>query len=242
MSNNVEESYEIDATFYDKIGKLVMPGDVVGRIKGGEVLGKGLIQDNENLVATKPGIMSFMPPETFWVETSTKRYVPLLNEMVVGTIIERHGDNYKVDIGCAHQASLPIYAFEGASKKHHPNLQPGDVVYARVVLSNKDMDPELECMTSTGKSNGFGPLKNGNIAKCSISLARILLANNNQILQIIGSKIPYEIAIGLNGKIWLNSNSYKNTNLIINILLNSEGLDSDELQELVDSAFKFTTS
>jgi hypothetical protein len=32
-------------------------------------------------------------------------------------------------------------------------------VYARVVVANKDMDPELLCYSSRNKSDGFGPLK-----------------------------------------------------------------------------------
>ena len=42
--------------------------------------------------------------------------------MVVGVVLDRVGENYKVDIGGAHNASLPILGFEGASKKNRPIL------------------------------------------------------------------------------------------------------------------------
>ncbi len=49
----------------------------------------------------------------------------------------------------------------------------GALVYARVSVANKDMEPELDCIhPSTGKSDGFGELKEGFMFKCSLGLAR----------------------------------------------------------------------
>jgi exosome complex RNA-binding protein Rrp4 len=50
------------------------------------------------------------------------QYVVALEDMVIGVVLERVGESYKVDIGAAHNASLPLLAFEGASKKNRPNL------------------------------------------------------------------------------------------------------------------------
>lgn len=78
------------------------------------------------------------------------------------------------------------------------------------------MQPDLTCMTSEGPrnewtngSNLFGQLSNGYIFKVSCSDARRyccrffnycrLLDKDCDILQAIGSQIPYECAIGLNG-------------------------------------------
>ena len=54
-----------------------------------------------------------------------------------------------------------------------PLRQVGTVVYARVSLSHKDMEPELECFdVNTGKAEGFGELKGGFIVQCSLRLCR----------------------------------------------------------------------
>lgn len=51
--------------------------------------------------------------------------------------------------------------------------QPGTLVYARVTLANKDMEPELDCVNpTTGKADGFGELKDGFVIKSSLGLAR----------------------------------------------------------------------
>jgi hypothetical protein len=45
-------------------------------------------------------------------------------------------------------------------------------VYARVVVANKDMDPELICLSKRNKSDGFGDIKvrvHFSRSKCQIS-------------------------------------------------------------------------
>ena len=42
---------------------------------------------------------------------------------MVGVVIARSGENYRVDIGAAHPATLDALAFEGASKRNRPNLK-----------------------------------------------------------------------------------------------------------------------
>lgn len=80
---------------------------------------------------------------------------------------------YRVDIGSAHPALLPVLAFEGATKKTAPQLRVGSAVYARVSMACKDMEPELDCVNpTTGKADGLGELKEGNIIKVSTGLAR----------------------------------------------------------------------
>lgn len=91
--------------------------------------------------------------------------------MVIGIITERHGDNYKVDIGCSQVATLSILAFEGASRKNKLNIkvtlsftrklnegQNGSIIYCRVTLANKDMEPEVACVSTRNKSEGYGEL------------------------------------------------------------------------------------
>jgi exosome complex component RRP40 len=41
----------------------------------------------------------------------------------VGSVIARSGENWRVDIGGAHMATLDGLAFEGATKRNRPNLK-----------------------------------------------------------------------------------------------------------------------
>ena len=50
--------------------------------------------------------------------------------------------------------------------------QVGDLVYARLLVANKDMEPELVCIDSDGRSSGYGVLRGGFMIHTSTSLAR----------------------------------------------------------------------
>ena len=55
-------------------------------------------------------------------------------------------------------ASLSYLAFEGATKKNKPAVNPGDVVYAKLLVASRDMEAELVCVDSYGKKAGMGVL------------------------------------------------------------------------------------
>jgi exosome complex component RRP40 len=50
------------------------------------------------------------------------QYVPSPEDSVLGIVMEKIGDNYKVDIGSSAPASLSILGFEGATRRNRPIL------------------------------------------------------------------------------------------------------------------------
>lgn len=65
-----------------------------------------------------------------------------------------------MDIGGSEWASLPLMAFEGATKKQKPDLQVGDAVYARLLSAHREMEPELVCVDSLFKVKIYFLLSN----------------------------------------------------------------------------------
>lgn len=114
-------------------------------------------------------------------------------------------------------ALLPVLAFEMATKKTRPQLASGQLVYARVSLANKHMDAELECVNpATGKADGLGPLKDGMLFTVSLGFARRLLMPRSVaegrvvVLEELGNMgLGFEIAVGRNGKVWVNSEAVR---------------------------------
>lgn len=153
--------------------------------------------------------------------------------MVVGIVVDRITDGWKVDIGASQMAALSIYEFEGGTKKNRAPLVPGSLVYARMLVANKDVEPEISCKGESGKADGFGPLNEGYMFKCSSGLARQCLATDSVVLNEIGRYLPFEIAVGVNGRIWVNSTSTINTTVIANAIINSEYLSSENIVKMV---------
>ncbi|KAF9267339.1 exosome complex exonuclease RRP40 [Marasmius fiardii PR-910] len=196
---------------------IVLPGENIPAQHVNLKLGPGLSQissvltSNPSIVSTRTGTLNHSANKSrWWIESNSKRYVPAAQEPVIGVITQRQGEGYRVDIGSAHNANLNGLAFEAATKRNKPNLKVGNLVYARVSLAHKDMDPELECFDAqTHKAEGFGELKNGFLVKCSMRMCRQLLDPNHFLLPLLGGLFPLEVAIGLNGRLWINSKEPK---------------------------------
>lgn len=145
-------------------------------------------------------------------------------------------------------ACLPHLAFEMATKKTRPQLNTGALVYARVSLANRHMDPELECVSAaTGKADGLGPLAGGMLYDISSGMARRLLMRNSAeegkvvVLEELGSAgLAFETAVGRNGKIWVNSESIK-TVLVVGRAVketDEKALTIDQQRKLVRKLIK----
>ncbi|KAJ1993163.1 exosome non-catalytic core subunit rrp40 [Dimargaris cristalligena] len=202
-------------------------------------LGPGLLQTEAGIQAVQAGYLANNSSgNSWWITGSKKRYVPATGEPVVGTIIARSAEYYKVDIGSAYSALLPILAFEGATKRNRPNLAVGTVVYGRLTIANKDMEPEMECYNSnSGKADGYGELKEGLVVNCSLQLCQRLLNPNTPILSLLGSKMPLDVAIGLNGRIWVFTKEPRLTIFACNAIINSEFMSQAQCQNLVHELF-----
>lgn len=146
------------------------------------------------------------------------QYTPSPSDLVIGRVLRSATDLYYISLSpYTPPASLPHLAFESATKKTRPQLAPGALVYARVSLANRHMDPELECVSpSTGKADGLGPLTGGMVFDVSPGFARrLLLARSRdeggvEVLELLGAEgVAFETAVGRNGRVWVGSESVK---------------------------------
>ncbi|KAJ8921699.1 hypothetical protein NQ315_010609 [Exocentrus adspersus] len=213
------------------IGEYVYPGDVVKNvksIKGITIIGPGLRQNEENpntLCISQAGKLCFREPNTYWIEGKRHRYIPKKGDLVLGVVAKKAGDSLKVDIGSAEFAALPMLAFEGATKKQKPDVQVGDVIYARLLSAHREMEPELICVDSYFKAGRLGVLPNdGFLINISLNLTQRLLDIKDPLLPTLGKKFPYEIVLGVNGRMWLNAKQRKD---ILTLLRCIEAAEAD---------------
>ncbi|RPD62201.1 exosome complex exonuclease RRP40 [Lentinus tigrinus ALCF2SS1-7] len=209
----------------------VLPGENVPAQHVNLKLGPGLLQQTSvggtsAIVSTRAGEVQHSANRSrWWIEGNSRRYSPAPQESVVGVVVSRSGENWRVDIGSAHMATLDGLAFEGATKRNRPNLKVGSLLYARVSLAHKDMEPELECFDAqTRKSEGFGELKGGFLVQCSLKMCRLLLDPQHFLFPLLGSRFPLESAIGMNGRVWVST---KDPRQVIAIARCIEAVDPD---------------
>lgn len=54
-----------------------------------------------------------------------EKYLPTLGDPIIGRILSKHAEHFRVDIGQAHAAILSSLAFERTVKKNRPNFEAG---------------------------------------------------------------------------------------------------------------------
>lgn len=151
-------------------------------------------------------------------------------------VTQKVGDIFKVDIGGSDLASLSYLAFEGTSKKNRPDVQVGDAVFAKLLVASKDMEPELVCVDSHGKKGKLGVLDpSGMLLTCSLSLVRKIRNPDNPFLSEFSKEQAYELAIGMNGKVWIRSRSVKETVALANAILAAEFTPYNQMRALCSS-------
>jgi hypothetical protein len=86
---------------------------------------------------------------------------------------------------------IDLVRLQGANRR-----QVNSLVYARVSLAHKDMEPELECFDAqTRKAEGFGELKGGFLVRCSLKMSRKWVKfftncfGSRRVSQLIESKL-----------------------------------------------------
>ena len=140
----------------------------------------------------------------------------------------------QVDIGSSEPATLSFLAFEGATKKNKPTLANGDVVYAKLMTASKDMEAELVCVDAYGKKAGLGELSGGGfLFSVPLHLVRRLLSPESVLLKLLGQTLKFEIAIGINGRIWVRAKEPKETICIANAIWAAEHMNNEEIRALV---------
>lgn len=223
-----------------RIGDVVMPGDVAIEaeleIKTSKkvILGPGLRKDGKQVVACKAGILRSKAPNTFWVDSYQKRYVPCRGETVIGVVVQKANDIYRVDIGASDTACLSYLAFEGATKKSRPDVNVGDLVFAKLLIANKDFESELVCVNSLGKKEKMGLLSDGFLFNCSINLVRKVLNEQRQLFAAIQRElqVPVEVVVGMNGRIWIKARNVRDVIAVGNVILAAEYLTDDEIGQM----------
>ena len=160
-------------------------------------------------------------------------------DMVIGIVVDKRTEDFKLDIRAPSLGILSSLAFEGATKRARPKLEVGTTVYCRVAVANRDMEPELTCICPAHKKGWmtgqavFGELNGGHMFETSVGYAKSLLLPESHILNCLGKFLAYEVAVGSNGRVWVKSGTVAKTILVANAIRNAEHLPPDRAEAMV---------
>lgn len=165
--------------------------------------------------------------------------MPVNGERVVGTVVSKSGFVCRVDIGANDLATLSLLAFEGATKRNRPDVNVGDVVFARIIAPARDVEAELVCITSALKRDGMGMLATtathfAQVIQVPVHACRRLLSPDCKLLPTLGKKYRFEVAVGMNGRIWISAKTLENVIYISNLISRSSEAGGEEVTQLCD--------
>ena len=240
----------------DKLPDVVLPGTEIARTVRAPIgekkriarLGLGVVQRGRSVLATKAGQVR-LDDRTgrITVESNQQRYVAGVGNMVIGIVIEKHSEEYRVALHGTDTAVLSVLGFEGATKRNKPALTVGTAVYALVSRAVRSAEVEITCIEPgsakswVGKQTTYGELEGGTLLRVSLALARALQKSGNFVFKTIGDRIPFECAIGLNGIVWVKSDAIQRTVLVAQAVEKADLLSREEWMTWVKKLLRAST-
>lgn len=192
-------------------------------------------------VATVAGPLVFANPCRFWIGCRRKVYYPNVGDLVLGVITVKTAEYYKVDLGWAQPATLPaVEGFSAANRRNRPNLPVGSVVFCRVTFCHRDLDPQVTCVEAE-EEIGLGPIKPSpalNLFSLPVSYAEDLQRIDSFVLAAFGKRFSFEIIVGCNGKMILETATPALTKALGEAIIKAELLTEREVQALAAGIIK----
>lgn len=175
---------------------------------------------------------------------TVRRYTAAPGDVIIGVITHKTPDFYRVDIRGSAPAILATTAFNGATKRHKPEVKVGNHVLAWVSRVDPDLDVELSCEDSGTQrdwSSGdclFGILSLENsdsalVVDVSTSYAaQLQMKDAHPVLRSFARHAKAEIAVGRNGRVFLKAASRAEVLALSKTLLFGERLSPVQTEAL----------
>lgn len=176
--------------------RYVVPGDVI--IEGNYRPLMNVIKKNNFIIATRIGIAE-SSKDGIKVIPLSGVYIPRINDIVIGKIVDNSSLSWEVDINACFAAHLPAQDvfgrdFSPAKDDMKKRLAPGDLVTARIITFDRTRDPML-----TIQEKDLGKISNGEFLKISSTRVPRLIGKRGSMIQTIEQATQTRILIGQNG-------------------------------------------
>jgi exosome complex component RRP4 len=180
----------------DNRRKYVIPGDVV--TTGPFRPEQNVILEGNKIISTTIGI-SEIYDDSVKVISLTARYLPKIDDLVIGKVISHSSLAWELDINSCYVGFLPAQDVFGRDFSAHADeltskLKTGDLVAARIANSDRTRDPLI-----TIADRDLGKIDSGDLVEISPSKVPRLIGKKGTMIQTIENATNAVITIGQNG-------------------------------------------
>ncbi|HEX9678953.1 exosome complex RNA-binding protein Rrp4 [Nitrososphaera sp.] len=176
--------------------RYVIPGDRVAEGNYRPLM--NVVKSGNALYATRIGIAE-TGREGAKVIPLSGVYIPRVNDLVIGKIVDHTSLSWEVDINSCFSAHLPasdVFGrdFSPARDDMSKHLAVGDMITARVALFDRTRDPML-----TLQDRDLGKVSQGELLKISATRVPRLIGKRGSMIQTIEQATQTRVLIGQNG-------------------------------------------
>ena len=180
----------------DNKRKYVIPGDVI--TTGPFRPEQNVVLDGNKIISTTIGI-SEIYDDSVKVIPLTGKYIPKINDLVIGKVISHTSLSWELDINSCYVGFLPAQDVFGRDFSAHADelaskLKSGDLVAARIANFDRTRDPLV-----TISDRDLGQIDSGDLVKISPSKVPRLIGKRGSMIQMIEMATNAAVTIGQNG-------------------------------------------
>ena len=173
-----------------------MPGDKISEGNFRPLM--NVIKAGNSIIATRIGIAE-TGREGVKVIPLSGIYIPRVNDIIIGKIIDHSSLSWEVDINSCFSAHLPAQEvfgrdFSPARDDMGRQLAIGDLIAARIIAFDRTRDPML-----TIQDKDLGKIPRGELLKISATRVPRLIGKRGSMIQTIEQATQTRVLIGQNG-------------------------------------------
>ena len=197
--------------FYEK-RHLVTPGDLLA--ENNYLAGENTFKENGKIYATCVGLVNY-EDRNIYVVALKSFYVPVVEDTVIGKVVEISLSGWIIDIKAPYLAMLRASdVLERSFRPQRDDLPSmfdvGDLVIAKIVASDRTRGPLL-----TIREPGLGKISRGQITEITPTKIPRLIGKKGSMVTILKKEAGCQILIGQNGLILVSGKSPKDERLAI---------------------------
>ncbi|MEP0825383.1 MAG: RNA-binding protein [Nitrososphaera sp.] len=181
---------------HDVKRRYVIPGDKIAEGNFRPLM--NVVKAGNALIATRIGIAETGRDGVKVIPLSGV-YIPRVNDLVIGKIVDHSSLSWEVDINSCFSAHLPAQDvfgrdFSPARDDMSRHFATGDMITARVIAFDRTRDPML-----TVQDRDLGKIPRGEVLKISATRVPRLIGKRGSMIQTIEQATQTRVLIGQNG-------------------------------------------
>jgi exosome complex component RRP4 len=195
--------------------QLVTPGELLA--EGEFVAEENTYREDGKIYASKIGLVNTVGNRISVVPLKGC-YLPKVNDIAVGRVIDVGISGWIVDIGAPYKALLPASEVLNQRLPHSKMdltklFDVGDLVVTKVIAFDRTRDPLL-----TVKGPGLRKVSSGRVIEISPAKIPRLIGRKGSMINMLKKEAECQIIIGKNGVIIVSSSSPENERIAISAI------------------------